>query len=291
MSSEPDLDPPSEPGWLPVILAALAVFFTFAALVGRDDGFDDLEAERALDWLVLGPLWGAVAYFYVRQRLENRKASRIVAGCVAVAAWLLLSIGSQRWTDMRGEERLKVPREMCLDTMNRVVIGLTNYATTHDGYLPPAYQTDEEGRPTRSWRALVTANQLRLSHNDPWNGPYNSQLAELESSMFRCPLLSREGETSFLAIVGPKTAFPGSKPALLRQLSPRTILFVAVKKSGIKFREPRDLTVEEAIAALRGKGRLRITHVVFANGEVEPISAIADVGGLEQQLRAASEGE
>src|ERR1700722_5072532 len=138
MSSESDLDLPSEPGWLPGILAALAVFVTLAALVGRDDGFDDLDAERGLDWLVIGPLWGAVAYFYVRQRLENREASRIVPGCVAVAAWLLLSIGSQWWTDMRGEERLKVPREMCLDTMHRVVLGLKNYASSHDGYLPPA---------------------------------------------------------------------------------------------------------------------------------------------------------
>jgi hypothetical protein len=291
MSSESDLDPPSEPGWLPVILAALAVFFTLAALVGRDDGFDDLDAERALDWLVIGPLWGAVAYFYVRQRLENRKASRIVAGCLAVVAWLLLSIGSQWWTDMRGEERLKVPREMCLDKMHRVVVGLHNYASSQNGLLPPAYQSDAAGRPMHSWRALITANELLLTDyrwKEPWDGPQNSKAVESEIAPFWCPLLSKKGETSFLVIVGPKTAFPGAKPASLRQLSPRTILFVAVKNSGIKWFEPRDLTVDEAIRGLRGSGRMKITHVAFANGEIQPVAEMASVEGLVLQLQAAA---
>lgn len=139
-----------------------------------------------------------------------------------------------------------------------------------------------------SWRALITADELAVSHyrwNEPWNGPDNSHSGESEADLFRC--LTRQGETSFLAIVGPKTAFPGSKPASLSQLSPGTILFVAVKNSGIKRLEPRDLTVEQAIRALRGPGWLRITHVAFANGDIQPVSELASVEGLVQQLREA----
>jgi hypothetical protein len=279
MSSESDLDPPRESGWLPVVLACLAVLFTLAALVGRDDPVDDLDVERALDWLVIGPLWGAVAYFHIRSRREVRRGGRVIAGGIALAAWLLISLGSQWWTDRQGEARLEVPRKMCLHNMNRVVMGLKSYASSHDGYLPPAYQVDEEGRPMRSWRAQIAANELAVARD----------VAESETDLFCC--LSRKGETSFLAVVGPKTAFPGSKPASRRRLSPRTILFVAVKNSGIKWLEPRDLTVEEAIRALRGYGWLRITHIAFADGEILPVSEIANLDGLEQQLRAVGAGE
>jgi len=292
MSSESDVDPPSEPGWLPVILAALAVFFTLAALVGREDAVDDLDVERALDWLVLGPLWGAVAYFYVRQRTANRKRGRIVAVCNALVVWLVISVGSQWWTDKQGEARLEGPRKECPDRMYLISMRLTSYASSHNGFLPPAYQSDASGRPMHSWRAMITPNELLLAHynwKEPWNGTTNSRVKEMEPALFRC--VARQGETSFVAVVGPKTAFPGSKPASLRQLSPKTILFVAVKNSGIKWLEPRDLTVEEAIRALRGPGWLRITHIAFANGDVLPVSEIANRDGMEQQLRAASAGE
>jgi len=63
---------------------------------------------------------------------------------------------------------------------------------------------------------------------------------------------------------------------------------VAVKNSGIKWLEPRDLTVDEAIRALGGYGWLKITHVAFADGEVLPVSEMASVEGLVQQLRAAA---
>jgi hypothetical protein len=276
---------------LPVVLACLALFFTLAALVGREDAVDDLDVERALDWLVIGPLWGAVAYFHIRQRMEDRKGSRVIAVCTALFAWFLLSVGSQWWTDRRGEERLKVPREMCLDKMHRVVLSLKSYASSQNGLLPPAYQSDAAGRPMHSWRAMITANELLLTDyrwKEPWDGPQNSKAPESESAPFWCPLLSKRGETSFLVIVGPKTAFPGAKPASLRQLSPRTILFVAVKNSGIKWFEPRDLTVDEAIRGLRGSGRMKITHVAFASGEIQPVAEMASVEGLVLQLRAAA---
>lgn len=277
MSSQIDPDPPHESGWLPVVLACLAVFFTLAALVGREDAVDDLDVERAIDWLVIGPLWGAVAYFHVRQQVEDRRWGRVAAGCTALVAWFLLSMGSQWWTDKQGELRLEMPRRMCLDKMTRVLSALKNYARTHNGFLPPAYTADDEGRPLRSWRALITDNE----------GPLNSRLGGLETEPFRC--LTRQGETSFVAIVGPKTAFPGSKPVLVKQLSPRTILFVAVKNSGIKWQEPRDLTIEEAIRALRGRGWRKVTHVAFKSGEIVPITEIANLDVLEQQLRAAGE--
>jgi hypothetical protein len=288
MTAEAKSDTPPESGWLPAVLACLAVFFTLAALVGRDDAVDDLDVERTLDWLVIGPLWGAVAYFYIRQRTEDRKRDRIGAGCLALVAWLLLSMGSQWWTDTQGEARLEGPRKECPDRMSLIVLRLTSYASSHQGFLPPAYQSDAEGRPMHSWRALIAADQLNLVKyhwDEPWNGPVNSRVQEVEPALFRC--VARKGETDFVAVVGPKTAFPGSKPAKLSQLSPRAILFVAVKNSGIKWLEPRDLTVDEAIRGLRGYGWMKITHVAFADGDVQPISAITDLDGLEQQLRAA----
>jgi hypothetical protein len=288
MTAEAKSDTPPESGWLPVVLACLAVFFTLAALVGRVDAVDDLDVERALDWLVIGPLWGAVAYFQTRQRMEGHKRGRIAAICAALVIWPVISVASQWWTDSQGEARLEGPRKECPDRMSLIVLRLTSYASSHQGFLPPAYQSDAEGRPMHSWRALIAADQLNLVKyhwDEPWNGPVNSRVEEVEPALFRC--VAHKGETDFVAVVGPKTAFPGSKPAKLSQLSPRAILFVAVKNSGIKWLEPRDLTVDEAIRGLRGYGWMKITHVAFADGDVQPISAITDLDGLDQQLRAA----
>jgi hypothetical protein len=106
MSSESEQDPVGEPGWLPIVLACLAVLLTLAVVVGSDDDKDHLVVDRFLDWLAIGPLWGAVVYLNTRQKTEGQKRGRVVAIGTALLAWLLTSLALQWWTDKRAEDRL-----------------------------------------------------------------------------------------------------------------------------------------------------------------------------------------
>src|SRR6185312_15609493 len=80
---------------------------------------------------------------------------------------------------------------------------------------------------------------------EPWDGPNNRKLLDRRPSVYHCP--SRECGptlTSYAAIVGPKTAFPGAGTTKLddiRDGTARTIMIAEVSNVDIPWTEPRDL--------------------------------------------------
>lgn len=155
--------------------------------------------------------------------------------------------------------REAAPRSQCRNNLKVIGLALHNYHEDY-GSFPPAYVADDNGRPMHSWRVLILPyldqaglyNQYRF--DEPWNGPHNSQFLEKRIYYYQCPVEakkhvreSREARmTSYVAVVGPRTAFPGSESVSLKDISDGTssvIAIVEVANSGIHWMEPRDLHV------------------------------------------------
>ena len=109
-------------------------------------------------------------------------------------------------------------RAQCTINIKQIELALYNY---HDDYgtLPPAYTTDENGKPLHSWRVLILPyiehgalyDSIRL--DEPWDSEYNKQFHSLMPSIYFCPSSEskpRDGFTSYMGVVGPDTISDGT---------------------------------------------------------------------------------
>lgn len=91
---------------------------------------------------------------------------------------------------------------------------------------------------------------------EPWDGPTNRAFATSPKWPYQCPcVISPQSNcgTSYLALIGPGTAWPGSTPIKLSDLGDRaatTILVVEVADAKINWMEPRDLDISELKARI-----------------------------------------
>ena len=134
-----------------------------------------------------------------------------------------------------------------------------NYQAVY-GVFPPAYIADEQGRPLHSWRVLILPfieqkelyEQYDLSQ--PWNSPHNRQLIPRipRTLVFPGDERSPDGVTNYLAVVGPETVWPGDESTSSSVISnpSATIMIVENEGSGIRWTEPRDLSLAEMNLAL-----------------------------------------
>ena len=144
----------------------------------------------------------------------------------------------------------------CNNNLRQLLLALHIY---HDAYgsFPPAYVADENGRPMHSWRVLILPfieqqalyDQYRF--DEPWDGPNNRLLVQqYDGRLFQCPSDSKagRGETSYVAVTGSGTAWPGEKAVKLSDIADGTsdtILLVEVQHSGIHWMDPRDLDIAQ----------------------------------------------
>ena len=135
--------------------------------------------------------------------------------------------------------------------MKQIVLALQNY---HDAYgsFPPAYVTDQNGIPMHSWRVLILpfieAQSLYAKYrfDEPWNGPHNTKLLDNMPLCYQCPssVANRHTTsrfTSYLAVVGERTAWPGksvTKLADMKDGSSGTVLVVECEAEKVLWTEP-----------------------------------------------------
>jgi prepilin-type processing-associated H-X9-DG protein len=143
----------------------------------------------------------------------------------------------------------------CSHQVRMISMALQGYHDTH-GSFPPAYIADENGRPMHSWRVLILPYldqdniYGRYNFDEPWDGPNNSKLAAQMPYYFQCLLDPAKGgpQTSFVAVVGPRTVWSGSEQLSLDDFADdpsETLMVVEIANSGIHWMEPRDLNISE----------------------------------------------
>jgi hypothetical protein len=171
-----------------------------------------------------------------------------------------------------------------MGNLKQIATALQAYHATY-GCFPPAYVTDARGNRMHSWRVLILPflgrDDLykRYRFDEPWNGPNNSKLAALMPPVFHCPS-SPQGKvmTDYVAVVGPRTAWPGDKSRKLSEITDDpsvTLLVVESSSSRINWMEPRDLDFDQMSLTLNAASGARISshhpvgiYVVMADGSV-----------------------
>ncbi len=155
----------------------------------------------------------------------------------------------------------------CGSNLKQVVLALLNYEH-HYGRFPPAYIADANGRPMHSWRVLILPY---LGHQDvydkyrfdePWDGPNNRRLLSVVIPEYECPAQPNRppSMTSYVAVVGPNTIWPGTASTKLTDIrdgTSNTAIVVEIVDSGIHWMEPRDLdmaTMAMSINPTEGMG-------------------------------------
>src|SRR6185436_1360640 len=133
---------------------------------------------------------------------------------------------------------------------------------------PPAYLADENGKPMHSWRAIIystfdTEFRANYRFDEPWNSANNRKVAakvDASSTLFSCleeKSPAFPGETSYVAVVGPGTMFPGAKAVSgmdIKDGHGNTILLIEVHHSGIYWTEPRDFDAQQVVGSKSGRG-------------------------------------
>jgi len=204
----------------------------------------------------------------------------IVGGllCLGVLLALLLpALTTSRESD---------PPCSCPNNLKQIGTALCVYHEEY-GCFPPAYVTDDAGRPMHSWRVLILPyvgeqDLYDAYHFDePWNGPNNSKLGKIPVQTFQCPSDGQNGRTTtnYVAVVGPDTPWPGRASTNLDEDfadgPENTLLVVEVTNSGISWIEPRDLHVTQMPPRINSKAGQGISsghpggaNVSFADGSI-----------------------
>ena len=186
--------------------------------------------------------------------------SGIVLGCLGSVLSLIvipIALLLPAIQAARAAARLEMSRQQ----LKEVGFAVLAYQS-QNGSLPAAFTTDEDGRPLESWRVAVLpyleqkALYDRFDHSQSWNSRGNAELADNAPEVYVAPGDdSNDGsETNVVAIVGDETLWPADRQVDLRRIPDgpaTTLLLVNLAGTGIKWSEPRDLSVKEFLAAVR----------------------------------------
>lgn len=201
----------------------------------------------------------------------------VVGGVLVLTALFLFRFGREIQ-----EEALT---GVCQSRLKYLSLAIHNYH--HDfGCFPPAYVPDEHGNPMHSWRVLILP-YLELGDvyeqydfSQPWNSPDNMALARSHPEIldvFQCTYDGNRdtGWTSYVAIVGQETVWPGAKSLDGEEVfsDREAILLTEVKQSGIHWMEPRDLSYEEATQGLiESSPHSGFVHFSRVDGSVDSLA-------------------
>lgn len=222
------------------------------------------------------------------------KLLMVLAGGIGVVWLLLPSVGSAPASR----------RELCCNNLKHIALALQNYHQVY-GCFPPAHVDSPDGKPMHSWRVLLLPfldyDDLYKQYDlaEPWDGPHNSRLRGKCPSVYRCPLASdrNPSATSYLAVVGAATLWPGGKSPRLEDIRDgmsNTIGMVEVADSDINWMEPRDMGFDQAVVGVNKDRQVGISsnhsggaNVSFVDGSVRYLPESVSPAALKALLTIA----
>jgi hypothetical protein len=200
--------------------------------------------------------------------ISTRRAGRWPLRLLGIVGLLLVGAGFVRLIQ---EAREGARDAQCRGKLFRTGFALQSYLNRH-GSLPPAALTDATGKPMHSWRALLLIDREETGFkevyhlDEPWDGPHNRAVVD-PFDQFSCPSdIAARGVslpiTNFVAVVGEGTLWDAKRPFPDWRLLPSNkILLIEMPGSDIRWTEPRDLTIDEALHLFASPaGRLRSPH-------------------------------
>src|SRR5262249_28836977 len=96
------------------------------------------------------------------------------------------------------------------NNLKQLALGIINYADAHKGNMPPAMESDKDGKPLYSWRVLILPyieeNKLykEFKLDEPWNSEHNKKLLEKMPKVF-APVVGKTKDkhsTYYQVVVG-----------------------------------------------------------------------------------------
>ena len=190
-------------------------------------------------------------------------------------------------------------REQCTNNLKQIGLAMHNYLDTHKCF-PAAVLTNEDGEPMRSWRVAILpyleagATYDQYDFSEPWDSENNRALEWARPAAYVCPSAAPTSgfETAYVMIVGKGTI--GGEPNESVKLqnivdgASNTILAIEVAGQGISWMEPRDMTVDEAVAYIANPGRPQShpggVNALMADGSVSFISSTINPAVLKAMM-------
>ena len=176
-------------------------------------------------------------------------------------------------------------RMQCSNNLKQIVLALYNYESEYKRF-PPAFTTDENGRPLHSWRTLILPyieqNQVyqSIDLSKPWDDPINQAAAQTIIPTYCCPSSGeRSVETVYQVIVDPASPFPGATPLRLGDVTDGTSNTVAIVETtsaeSVPWMSPADTSLTAFMAASKGH-HSGGCNCAFCDGSVKFLSNSMD---------------
>ena len=176
----------------------------------------------------------------------------------------------------------------CLNNTRQIGIAILNYESAN-GHLPPAYTVDENGNRLHSWRTLILpymeeqALYESIDLSKPWDDPANAKARESYVSPYICPSSPLDDfMTSYMAVVGDETCFPGATARRMDEITDRkdlTVMIVEVDESNaVHWMSPEDVDVSTFLSMRGSDGHNHsgLFHACCADASCHRIGAEFD---------------
>ena len=209
-----------------------------------------------------------------------RKPSRLFIFVLGIGIGVFLTLFIPYCVRTRAEAL----RLDCAQNMKQILVALHSY---HDKYetFPPAYITDENGKPLHSWRVLILPHlgeeelyrQIRL--DESWDSEHNSRLHKQMPPVFCCPSDPQKqarGETSYVWMIGEGHISNGTSCTKISQITDGTsntaMIFETLEP--VCWMAPVDASIhslfDPSFSGVKsiGSNHNNITNIGFADGSV-----------------------
>ena len=181
-------------------------------------------------------------------------------------------------------------RTQSLNNQRQLALALLNYESANMRF-PPAFTTDEDGKPLLSWRVAILPfldeKELydEFHHDEPWDSEHNIALLERMPEVFRNPsAISRPGQTDYVAPFGEDSVLADGEGVKMGEITDGTSNTVLVMEVGmsqqVPWSAPQDIRIEELETLNMDNGHPGTFSFVLCDGSTYSFSKITSLDGF-----------